>query len=83
MTVRKKLYVNVNADHRPDGTCTPRSITLSNDETFEIDRVTQARLCASEVGGRGMRYTIRIGQSETHLFEEKGGRWFVEAKMVV
>jgi hypothetical protein len=35
---------------------------------------------ASSVGGRGVRYTVRIGQSKTHLFDERNGRWFVEAK---
>ena len=45
-----------------------------------IDKILQVRPCASEVGGRGIRYTIRIGQSETHLFDEQNGRWFVEAK---
>ena len=38
------------------------------------------RPCASEVGGRGIRYTVRIGHAETHLFDEQNGRWFVEAK---
>ena len=49
---------------------------------YEIDKVLQVRPCASEVGGRGIRYTVRIGQSETHLFDEQNGRWFVEAKTV-
>ncbi|MBR1781551.1 MAG: hypothetical protein IJ751_09145 [Oscillospiraceae bacterium] len=77
---RRKVYVTVNAEHMPDGTCRPRTIRMENQEEYEIDRVVQVRPCASEVGGRGIRYTIRIGRSETHLFDEQNGRWFVEAK---
>lgn len=78
---RRKVYVAVTAEHQPDGSCRPRKIRLANAEEYEIDRVLQVRRCASEVGGRGLRYLIRIGRSETYLFEESSGRWFVEAKM--
>ncbi len=78
---RRKVYVTVNADHKPDGSCLPITITMSDREKYEIDKVMQICHCASEVGGRGMRYTIRIGRCETYLFEEQSGRWFVEAKM--
>ena len=33
------------------------------------------------VGGRGVRYRVRIGRTETNLFDEQNGRWFVEAKL--
>lgn len=77
---RRKVYVSVDAEHRADGKCCPKSIKLADGSRYEIDKVLQVRLCASEVGGRGIRYTVRIGQSETHLFDEQNGRWFVEAK---
>ena len=77
---RRKVYVSVDAEHRADGKCCPKSIQLANGSRYEIDKVLQVRPCASEVGGRGIRYTVRIGQSETHLFDEQNGRWFVEAK---
>lgn len=78
--VRRKVYVTVNAEHKPDGSCLPKSIRMANDEEYEIDKVLQVCKAASEVGGRGIRYTIRIGHSETHLFDEQNGCWFVEVK---
>ena len=77
---RRKVYVSVDAQHRADGKCCPKSIELADGSRYEIDKVLQVRPCASAVGGRGIRYTVRIGQSETHLFDEQNGRWFVEAK---
>lgn len=77
---RRKVYVTVNAEHKPDGSCLPKTIRMAGEEEYEIDRVLQVRRAASEVGGRGIRYTIRIGRSETYLFDEENGRWFVEAK---
>lgn len=77
---RRKMYVTVNADHNPDGSCRPRTIRLADDELFEIDRIIQVSKCASQVGGRGVRYIIRIGCHEASLFDEQNGRWFVEAK---
>ena len=77
---RRKVYVAVNAEHAPDGKCCPKSIRLANGSSYVIDQVLQVRPCASEVGGRGIRYTVRIGQSATHLFDEQNGRRFVEAK---
>ena len=32
---RNKVYVLVNADHNPDGTCRPRFITLEDGRKFE------------------------------------------------
>ena len=72
--------MTVNAEHKPDGSCLPKTIRMADEEVFEIDKVLQVRRAASEVGGRGICYTIRIGRSETHLFDEQNGKWFVEAK---
>ena len=77
---RRKVYVTVNAEHKPDCSCLPKTIRMADEEEFEIDIVIQVRKAASEVGGRWIRYTIRIGRNETHLFDEQNGRWFVEAK---
>ena len=77
---RRKVYVAVSADHESDGTCKPKVIRLANGERYEIDKILQVSRSASEVGGRGIRYRIRIGQAETFLFDEENGFWFVEAK---
>ena len=52
---RNKVYVLVNADHNPDGTCRPRFITLEDGRKFEIDRlIHRCRAAATKVGGTGM-----------------------------
>ena len=53
---------------------------MANGKRYEIDKILQVSRSASEVGGRGIRYRIRIGQAETFLFDEENGFWFVEAK---
>ena len=35
---RRKVYVEVNVTHRPDGTARPNSIKFENDEIFSIER---------------------------------------------
>ena len=48
----------------------------------EIDRVLDVRPAASlKAGGAGLRYTVRIGRTETYLFLEET-RWFVERRHV-
>ena len=34
---RRKVYVEVNVTHRPDGTARPNSIKFENDEIYEVD----------------------------------------------
>ncbi len=77
---RRKVYVTVDAEHKPDGTCRPKSIRMANNMFFEIDKILQVCRAASMVGGKGIRYTVRIGTHEALLFDEQNGRWFVEAK---
>ena len=77
---RRKVYVTVSAEHKSDGSCHPRAIRLANGRQYEIDKILQVSRSASMVGGRGVRYRVRIGHSETYLFDEENGRWFVEAK---
>lgn len=81
MEDRKKVYVEVVAKHRIDGTCRPESIKFENDEVYEIDRVKQCcRATSTKVGGTGLRYTIMVCGHETYLFDEENGKWFVEGK---
>lgn len=54
---RRKVYVEVNVTHRPDGTARPNFIKFENDEKYEIDRVIQkCRAASTKVGGTGIRY---------------------------
>ncbi len=80
MTCRRKVYVTVNAEHKPDGSCCPKTIRMTDEAEYRIDKIIQVCRAASSVGGRGMRYTVKIGRNETWLYEEQNGRWFVEAK---
>jgi hypothetical protein len=77
----RKVYVSVNADFNPEGICHPNSIIFEDGQLYEIDRVLQScRAASNMVGGTGIRYTISIFGKETFLFNERSGRWFVEAK---
>ena len=81
MIPRRKVYVEVNVDHRPDGSARPNRIKFEDGTTYEIDRVKYVcRAASTKVGGTGLRYTVRICGKETFLFDEENGKWFVEAK---
>lgn len=81
MEQRKKVYVTVNADHKADGSCRPRTITFENGEKYEIDYVKHVcRAASTKVGGTGIRYTIMILGRQTYLYDEQNGKWFVEYK---
>ena len=81
MQERRKVYVQVNVDHLADGSARPNKITFENGDVYEIDKVRSCRRAAAlKVGGTGIRYTIVICGSETYLYDEENGKWFVEAK---
>ena len=75
-----KVYVGVNAHFEPDGRLNPLSITWEDGSEYEIDRVLNVCRAASlKAGGAGIRYTVRIGNTETYLFLEEN-KWFVERR---
>ena len=77
----RKVYVTVNADFNPEGVCHPNSIIFEDGKLYEIDKVLQScRAASTKVGGTGIRYTVSIFGKEVFLFNERNGRWFVEAK---
>lgn len=71
---RRKVYVEVNVTHRPDGTARPNFIKFENDEKYEIDRVIQkCRAASTKVGGTGMSVGwILAGQK---AFSVRRKRW--------
>lgn len=78
---REKRYVEVVADTSADGVVTPLAIVWDNGVRYQIDRVLDRRQAHSlKTGGTGIRYTVRVGGTTTHLWYE-GPRWFVEAKI--
>lgn len=77
---RIKKYVSVISRTEIDGTIRPISIDLDND-TWIIDEVLNVQHApARKVGGKGMRYLVRIDKHETFLFYENP-LWFVELKI--
>lgn len=76
--VRQKVYVEVIALHKKDGTCEPMFVTYKDGRTFRIDRVLDRRRAAGRhTGAVGLRYSVEIGSTRTFLFFENP-RWFVE-----
>ncbi len=76
-----KEYVRVNADIDVDGNKRPNKIVFENEEEYEIDKLKyRIRAASTKVGGCGIRYTVSIQGTETFLFEEDEGKWFVEKK---
>ena len=78
---RQKKYVEVVSDTSPEGVVTPLTIIWDTGVRYQIDRVLDRRQAHSlKAGGTGIRYTVRVGGTTTHLWFE-GPRWFVEAKV--
>ena len=82
MDEREKRYVDVVSLTSSDGRVTPLEVHWDDGRRFHIDKVSEMRQAHStKVGGTGIRYTIRVGGSQTHLwYDSYRGRWFVEAK---
>jgi hypothetical protein len=84
-----KVYVQVNADFRPDGFMLPRELIWEDGEKYTIDRVIDIQQAAAiKAGGQGDRYTIEVRGRKSYLFFERSpnlignniGRWFVERR---
>lgn len=76
----EKRFVPVLVRFDKDGRCRPLEIEFDDKRHYQIDKVLDVKRAAcNEVGGVGIRYTCRIQDKETYLWEEKG-RWFVVAK---
>jgi len=76
----RRTYVSVDALFDEAGRITPISLSLRG-QRYGIDQVICHRqAAATKAGVQGMRYTIRIGEHETYLFQDEKQRWFVEEK---
>ena len=76
----RRAYVKVVVEVSTEGRVRPLSVEWEDGRCFEVDRLLDVRLAAAtQAGGQGMRYTVRILGRETYLFEDEG-RWFVEAR---
>lgn len=76
-----KTYVPVGYETDELGQLNPRWLRFRR-QSFEIDQVLDARhAVAVNVGGNGLRFTVRIGQRKAYLFLDDYDRWFVEEKV--
>lgn len=75
-----KVYVDVLAAWTKEGKIVPKVVKWADGRKFPIDSILDVRPAASlKVGGAGVRYTVRVGQTQSFLFLEED-RWFVEAR---
>ena len=79
-----KVYVEVNADHMPNGIISPRSFVWEDGARYIVDKILDVRHAASlKAGGAGLRYTVRVGRRETFMFLEEdhdADKWFMERR---
>lgn len=76
----RKVFVEVTAKFDTEGKIIPLSLLWEDGTIYEINRVLDVRRAASlKAGGMGIRYTVRIGNTQSYLYFEEP-KWFVEAK---
>lgn len=73
-----KRYVDVSVIMRKDRKLIPVYLIWDNGRKYEIDKILQVENRASQVGGSGVRYTVKIRGQLRYLFFEKD-RWFIES----
>ena len=67
----QRVYIDVLAEFREDGTVLPRRMTWVDDRQYEIDRVSEVKPCAAmKAGGHGIRYAVSILGRTRYLFRE-------------
>ena len=73
-----KWYVKVRADFCLDGRIVPLKFRTEEGQPVIIDKILDVRPAASlKAGGRGMRYTCRVGDRQVYLFHDHE-HWFLE-----
>ncbi len=76
-----KTFVSVRYETDELGGIHPLQLVFRR-RPYQIDRVLEARQAvAQNVGGNGLRFTVRIGQRKTYLFLSDQDQWFVEEKV--
>lgn len=73
-----KRYVDVLVLMKKDRQMVPYALLWDNGRKYSIDKILQVEKRASQVGGGGIRYEIRIRGQSRYLFFEKD-RWFIES----
>jgi hypothetical protein len=76
-----KAYVSILADIDFDGKIKPLSLKWEDGRQWPIDEVREVRYASSyRAGASGVRYTCLVKGREVHIYNEEGGRWFMERK---
>lgn len=76
-----KVYVEVTVKIDQNGNKRPLTVKFEDHRPYEVDKLRHViERRASKVGGTGKCYKVVINGTETVLYEEDEGRWFVEAK---
>ena len=73
-----KRYVDVVVRMKKDRQVIPMKLIWDNDREYPIDKVLRVEPRASQVGGSGIRYEVKICGQIRCLFFEKD-RWFIES----
>lgn len=77
----RKTFVQVGHETNEQGDIRPLWL-IFREKRFVIDQVMDiGPAVAVNVGGYGLRYTVRIGHGKTYLFLDDFNRWFVEEKV--
>ncbi len=78
---RRKEYVEVTVQIDENGNKRSLSVRFQGLKTFEVEKLKHIiERKASKIGGTGKCYRVVILETETALYEEDEGKWFVEAK---
>lgn len=76
-----KVIVSAVIRYDTEGNMTPLSFEWVDVTVYEIDRILDKSRIASQVGGIGSRYTVRVlGRQRYLYYDELDKVWFVEAK---
>ena len=73
-----KRYVDVLVLMKKDHQMVPQKLYWDNGREYSIDKVFRVEKRASQVGGGGIRYEVKIQGQIRYLYYEKD-RWFIES----
>lgn len=73
-----KRYIDVVVVMKKNRQMIPMKLIWENGQIYSIDKVLRVEPRASQVGGGGIRYEVKICGQMRYLFFEKD-RWFIES----
>jgi hypothetical protein len=76
----KKVFIEVVCKFDIIGNVIPLKIAWPDGREYEVDKVNEfTRAAAPQIGGIGIRYSVRIMNKETFIWRE-GDQWYMEGK---